>query len=234
MILNLTGVFLMKSLLLIFSLVFSVTIFSAHHEEAEHTYAFAYNSTFSIPAGSQPQRVERQVLDNLATLEENGYYNCGLLRHQFGGERAYYSYCYFDSWEHFAEINDSNSAAAREPVQLYGDHTDHLVAILERHANKRTPYVLRATYTFGPFLTANEMRDRARILFDAYNRAFEGCVLAEHAWGPELAWYFYCGYDSYADFAKKVKTLEEIHESELADAKTDIRNHSDDLMVRVK
>ncbi|MBE19816.1 MAG: hypothetical protein CMD69_02735 [Gammaproteobacteria bacterium] len=230
----------MKKLLTVLLLISSFSVFSAHHEEAEttekeHTYAFAYNSTFSIPAGSQPQRVEKQVLDNLATLEENGYYNCGLLRHQFGGERAYYSYCYFDSWEHFGEINDSNSAAAREPVQLYGDHTDHLVAILERNmSSKRTPYVLRATYTFGPFLTANEMRDRARLLFDAYNRAFEGCVLAEHAWGPELAWYFYCGYDSYADFAKKSSVLMEIHESELADAKTDIRNHSDDLMVRVK
>ena len=229
----------MKKLLPVLMLIISASAFSAHHEkeespEAERTYSFAYNSTYTIPAGSQPQRIERLVLDNLATLEENGYYNCGLLRHQFGGERAYYSYCYFDSWEHFGEINDTNSPVAREPAQLYGDHTDHLVAILESNSNKRSPYVLRATYTFGPFLTSNEMRDRARMLFDAYNRAFEGCVLAEHAWGPELAWYFYCGYDSYADFAKKSTVLMEIHESELADAKTDIRNHSDDLMVRIK
>ena len=123
----------MKKLLSILMLIGSVSAFSAHHEkeessDSEHTYGFAYNSTYTIPAGSQPQRVERLVLDNLAALEENGYYNCGLLRHQFGGERAYYSYCYFDSWEHFGEINDSNSPAAREPTQLYGDHTDHLVA----------------------------------------------------------------------------------------------------------
>ena len=84
----------MKNLLFIFSLVFSVAIFSAHHEEdkqteSENGFNFAYTSSYTIPAGSQPQRIERLVLDNLATLEENGYYNCGLLRHQFGGERAY-------------------------------------------------------------------------------------------------------------------------------------------------
>ena len=72
------------------------------------------------------------------------------------------------------------------------------------------------------------------MLFDAYNEAFEGCVMAEHAWGPEMAWYFYCGYESYTDFAKKSSALGDLYESGLADAKTDIRNHSDDLMVRIK
>ena len=236
---NYSGGIQMKNFLTILILGLSTTIFAAHHEEtdspeSEHEYNFAYNSTYTIPAGSQPQRVERSILENLATLEENGYYNCGLLRHQFGGERAYYSYCYFDSWEQFGEINDSNAPAAREPNQLYGDHSDHLVTIVERNIMKRTPYVLRATYSFGPFLTINEMRDRAKMLFDAYNEAFEGCVLAEHAWGPENAWYFYCGYESYTDFAKKSSALGDLFESGLADAKTDIRNHSDDLMVRIK
>ena len=229
----------MKKVLPILILIFSASMFSAHHEkgeksDSEHTYSFAYTSTYTIPAGSQPQRIERSVLDNLATLEQNGYYNCGLLRHQYGAERAYYSYCYFDSWEHFSEINDVNAPVAREPNQLYGDHSDNLIAVVERNLTKRTPYVLRATYTFGPFLTANEMRDRAKLLFDAYNESFGGCNLAEHAWGSELAWYFYCGYESYADFANKTNSLGELFESGLADAKTDIRNHSDDLMVRIK
>jgi len=229
----------MKNLLFIFSLVFSVAIFSAHHEEdkqtqSENGFNFAYTSSYTIPAGSQPQRIERSILENLATLEQNGYYNCGLLRHQFGAERAYYSYCYFDSWEQFGEINDTNAPLVREPNQLYGDHSDNLIAVVERNLTKRTPYVLRATYTFGPFLTVNEMRDRAKLLFDAYNEAFGGCNLGEHAWGSELAWYFYCGYESYADFAKKGNKLSGLIESGLADAKTDVRNHSDDLMVRIK
>ena len=41
--------------------------------------------------------------------------------------------------------------------------------------------------------------------------------MAEHMWGPELTWNFYCGYDSYADWAKKVEVLSVIHEEELAD-----------------
>jgi len=45
---------------------------------------------------------------------------------------------------------------------------------------------------------------------------------------------FYCGYDSYADWATKVEALSAIHEEELADVKLDILDHSDHLMVRVK
>ena len=229
----------MKNLLLFVGLMCSALIFAAHHEEADskdsdHQFNFVYTSDYTIPAGGLAKNVEKIALQNLATLEENGYYNCGLLRHQFGGDRAYYSYCYFDSWEQFGKINDANSPAAYEPKQVYGDHSDHLIAVVERNLTKRTAYVLKATYSFGPFLTANEMRNRAKTLFNAYDEAFEGCNLAEHAWGPELAWYFYCGYDSYADFAKKSNALAEIHESKLADQKLDIRNHSDDLMIRVR
>tara|TARA_B100000809_G_scaffold153315_1_gene150669 strand:- start:10 stop:699 length:690 start_codon:yes stop_codon:yes gene_type:complete len=229
----------MKNLLLLVGLMCSALIFAAHHEEADskdsdHQFNFVYTSDYTIPAGGLAKNVEKIALQNLATLEENGYYNCGLLRHQFGGDRAYYSYCYFDSWEQFGKINDANSPAAYEPKQVYGDHSDHLIAVVERNLTKRTAYVLKATYSFGPFLTANEMRNRAKTLFNAYDEAFGGCNLAEHAWGPELAWYFYCGYDSYADFAKKSNALAEIHESKLADQKLDIRNHSDDLMIRVR
>ena len=229
----------MKNLLLFVYLMCCTSIFAAHHEEADsndldHQFNFVYTADYTIPAGGLAKNVEKIALQNLATLEENGYYNCGLLRHQFGGDRAYYSYCYFDSWEQFGKINDANSPATYEPKQVYGDHSDHLIAVVERNLTKRTPYVLRATYSFGPFLTANEMRNRAKTLFNAYDEAFGGCNLAEHVWGPELAWYFYCGYDSYADFAKKSNALAEIHESKLADQKLDIRNHSDDLMIRVR
>ena len=98
---NYSGGIQMKNFLTILILGLSTTLFAAHHEEtdspeSEHQYNFAYNSTYTIPAGSQPQRIERSILENLSTLEENGYYNRGLLRHQFGGERAYYSYCYFE------------------------------------------------------------------------------------------------------------------------------------------
>jgi hypothetical protein len=53
-------------------------------------------------------------------------------------------------------------------------------------------------------------------------------------WGPELTWNFYCGYDSYADWGKKVEVLSAIHEKELADMKLDVMDHSDHLMTRVQ
>ena len=58
--------------------------------------------------------------------------------------------------------------------------------------------------------------------------------MTEHFWGPEQTWNFYCGYDSYADFGKKVDALSKIHEEELADLKLDILEHSDHLMQRVE
>jgi hypothetical protein len=58
--------------------------------------------------------------------------------------------------------------------------------------------------------------------------------MMEHFWGPELAWQIVCGYDSYADFAKKVAVLGKIHEEELADLKLDVLNHSDNLLTRVE
>ena len=58
--------------------------------------------------------------------------------------------------------------------------------------------------------------------------------MAEHMWGPELTWNFYCGYDSYADWGKKVEVLSAIHEKELADMKLDVMDHSDHLMTRVQ
>jgi len=227
----------MKHIFILTSLLLTSVLFAGHHESGEskdHTYGFVYTSDYTIPSGEFAQNVEQSILDNLEILEGNGYYNCGLLRHQFGGERGYYSYCYFDDWDHFAKINDSLTPQADEPRQVYGDHSDHLIAINERNLTERTPYILRAEYTFGPFLTVNEMRERAQTLFDAYSSAFGGCNLAEHAWGPDMAWYFYCGYESYADFAKKSAKLMDSFENGLADMKLDVRNHSDDLLVRIK
>ena len=91
-----------------------------------------------------------------------------------------------------------------------------------RNLTKQTPYVLEAKYSFGPYLTDNEREPMPRKLFDAYDKAFGGCNMAEHMWGPELTWNFYCGYDNYADWGKKVEVLSAIHEKELADMKLDV------------
>ena len=230
----------MNKFLLVIPLIFSFAAFSAHHENGDHSdvkmmeHNFAYLSSYTMPAGSNADRIAKSLLENVNTLEEDGYNVCGLLRHQFGGDRAFYSYCYFDSWEQFAKINDSNEPVTREPKQIYGDHTDNIVAMVEKNLTKATPHVLMATYTFGPYLTDNEKRANAKTIFNAYDSAFGGCNLMEHFWGPEQAWYFVCGYENYADFANKVGVLSGIHETELADLKLDVMDHSDDLMIRVK
>jgi hypothetical protein len=233
----------MKKIFILLPLIsLSFFAFSAHHENGEATHEtkkmehnLAYLSSYTMPAGSNADKIAKSLLENVKSLEEDGYNVCGLLRHQFGGDRAFYTYCYFNSWEQFAEINDNaDEPLTREPKQLYGDHSDNLLAMVEKNLRKKTPYVLMATYSFGPYLTDNEKRANARKIFGAYDTAFGGCNLMEHILGPEQAWYFVCGYDSYADFAKKVKVIGDIHESELADVKLDVLEHSDDLMVRVE
>jgi hypothetical protein len=228
----------MKHLLSLCVFAFSFGINAAHHEEAEksvdmHENNFVYISTYTQPAGGNPETLKRSLQKNIATLEKNGYNSCGMLRHQFGGDRSFLTYCYFDDWDQFAEINDNNEPIAGGSRQLFGDHTDKLAAVVVRNLTKRTPYVLEAKYSFGPYLTNNERRANAKILFDAYDKAFGGCNMTEHFWGPELTWNFYCGYDSYADWGKKVDALSIIHEEEIADLKLDVKDHSDHLMVRV-
>jgi hypothetical protein len=230
----------MKNIFSVLAFALCMSLYAGHHEEGEeagvmHENNFVYISTYTQPAGGNPERLKKSLLANLDALEKNGYNSCGILRHQFGGGRSFLTYCYFDSWEQFAAINDSNDPiAGGNQRQLFGDHTDKLAAVMVRNLTKPTPYVLEAKYSFGPYLTDNERRVNARKLFDAYDKAFGGCNMAEHMWGPELTWNFYCGYDSYADWGKKVEVLSAIHEKELADAKLDVMDHSDHLMTRVQ
>ena len=215
----------------------SVSLFlsSGHHEnenQMEKKYAnnFAYLSTYTMPAGSNPATLSRSLLNNVKDLKKQGYNNCGLLRHAFGGDRAFYSYCYFDSWEQFAEINDnSNNSDVR---QLYGDHEDRLVSVDKKNL-KPSQYIVMATYSFGPYLTIEERAKHANTIFEVYDQAFGGCNMMSHVWGPGLEWQIVCGFQNYADFAVKQKVLGPLV-TELSQQKLDILSHSDDIMVRVQ
>ena len=212
----------------------SIFVSSNHHEEAvktsmSHENNFAYLSTYTMPAGSNPATLAKSLLKNVEDLKKEGYNNCGLLRHAFGGDRAFYSYCYFDSWEQFAEINDNVDNA--DVRQLYGDHEDRLVAVDEKNLGP-SKYLVMANYSFGPYLTMVEKAERAKKLFDVYDQGFGGCNMMSHVWGPGLEWQIVCGFDSYADFAKKNAALAPLIQP-LMTQKLDILNHSDDIMVRV-
>ena len=108
----------MKSIFQILAIAFSLSLYSAHHEDDKnnmvtHENNFVYISTYTQPAGGNPERLKKSLLSNLDTLEENGYNSCGMLRHQFGGGRSFLTYCYFDSWAQFASINDSKDPIPR-------------------------------------------------------------------------------------------------------------------------
>ena len=77
-----------------------------------------------------------------------------------------------------------------------------------------------------------ERAERAKKLFDVYDQGFGGCNMMSHVWGPGLEWQIVCGFDSYADFAKKNAALAPLIEP-LTTQKLDILNHSDDIMIRV-
>ena len=93
-----------------------IPLLAVHHEGEGHSMKdknnFAYLSTYVIPDNTNPKKLEKSLLGNVETLEANGYNVCGLLRHQFGAERGFYTYCYFDDFEQFAEINDNQDPQA--------------------------------------------------------------------------------------------------------------------------
>ncbi|MDG1135398.1 MAG: hypothetical protein P8N48_00675, partial [Bacteroidales bacterium] len=65
-------------------------------------------------------------------------------------------------------------------------------------------------------------------------RAFGGCDLYFHSWGPELAHYISCGFDNFSDFGKKHTAINKILEKELSTADLDLLEHSDDLLTLVQ
>ena len=86
---------------------------------------------------------------------------------------------------------------------------------------------------FAPHLNHVEMQAKAEEFYSAYDEGFGGCNRYEHAWGPELAFYATCGFESYADFAAGVNKVMKIFEGRLATANLNILNHRDDILVKV-
>ncbi|MEK9650447.1 MAG: hypothetical protein VW146_05815 [Gammaproteobacteria bacterium] len=224
----------MKKLFLSIFMVSATLVFAAHHEESQPVKAsnFAVLSSYTIAAGTNPEKLQKELLAYIAEEEARGFNACGLLRHQFGGDRAFYTYCLFEDYNHLAEIMDNTSANANEK-QTYSTHTDNIVAFNHRNLTKQTKYTLFVTSTFGPYLTFGERRERAETFFGFYEAAFGGCNMMEHAWGTAPAFYFVCGFDSYAEFADAGNRIGTIF-AELDATKLDLLDHSDDIMIRVE
>lgn len=224
----------MKKLCLSMLLLSAISIYAGHHEEAKAMKEsnFAVLSSYTIAAGTNPNKLEKELLEYIANEEARGFNTCGLLRHQFGGDRAFYTYCHFEDYNHLAEIMDSTDAATANAKQTYSTHTDNIVSFNVRNLTKLTKYVMFSTTTFGPYLTANERKARAMEYFDYYDKGFGGCNMMEHGWGPEMAFYFVCGFDNYKELAAAMDNIGS-RIDELYNAKLDILDHSDDIMIRV-
>ena len=227
----------MKFLTFPLLILMSTNFFAAHHEKDEKTVSNEYVllSTYEISSGQNPADLEKELINLQKTQLENGYNDCGVYRHHFGGQRAFYTFCLFDDLNHFAKIMDKTlSATQSTSPQSYSAHTDNIVKVLERNATKIHPFLLLSKFEWGPYLTGSGQIESANKLFSAYKRSFGECNLSQHRFGPEMAVYITCGFKDYADFAVKATSLDEIWSKELMDEKLDIRNHSDDLLILVE
>ena len=225
----------MKNILITFLLCLSFFAFSEHHEEEEKgSNNYQLISTYEIANGQNPDMLSKWLQNYQKDQESYGYNNCGIYQHQFGGIRAFYTYCNFDNFDQFAEImkksDKDNNTSAR---QNFASHTDNFVSVIKRNITEAPNYLLYSKFIFGSYLSANEKRDRANTLFNLFQESFESCNLSQHRFGPEMAFYISCGFKDYSDFAKKEKIQSKINKKNLLDVKLDIKDHSDDILVLI-
>ena len=80
----------MKNLLLLILVSFSMNVFAGGHEEAKPAEnTFMLLSTYEIAAGQNPAELEKELVQLTLDQEEDGYNDCGLYRHWYGGERFF-------------------------------------------------------------------------------------------------------------------------------------------------
>jgi len=226
--------FITRTITTLISLCFAAFAFADDHADAPKALPMALWSTYEIPAGAKPSEIEASLKEYLLREEKRGFNNCAMYKHEFGSPRAFYTTCTFDDIDHFARIMDgSPSVASPDEVQLFGSHMDHMVMTTQQNMTKAPQYVLIAATTFAPELSNAEMQEKAGEFYSAYDDGFGACNRYEHAWGPELAFYATCGFESYAEFAAGVNKVMKIFESRLATADLNILSHRDDILVKV-
>jgi hypothetical protein len=227
----------MRNTLLLSLFILSSNVFADGHEQTEAMQNnYMLLSTYEISAGQNPAELEKELVQLQKDQEVDGYNDCGLYRHWYGGERAFYAYCFFTDFDQLDAIH--KAAEANEDrmgiTQNYSSHTDHILELQQANLKEAPANLVWMHWEFGPYLTHAERQDRANLLFDAFNRAFGGCNLYVHSWGPSMGHYMDCGFEDFADFGTKHKAINKILEEELATADLDLLSHSDDLMTLVQ
>lgn len=205
-----------------------------HEAAATDSNHYVLHSVYEIAYGQNPDALEKDLITYQKNQEELGFNNCGLYKHEYGSQRAFYSFCYFNDFDQFGAImKKAEAAGTGSGIQNFASHTDNILEVQQRNLKASPTRVVYMTWRFGPYLTLAERQARADQLFDVFSRGFGDCNLYHHAWGSELAHYISCGFKDYADFGKKYGAVNKILADEMMDAKLDILEHSDEIVVKI-
>ena len=129
----------MRNILIMALIMYSSNIFSAHHEEtnlSDNNHMLL--STYEIAPGQNPADLEKELASLQIQQEEDGYNDCGLYRHWYGGQRAFYAYCFFKDFEQLDAIHKTAEANEdrMEITQNYSSHTDHILDVQKLNMGK--------------------------------------------------------------------------------------------------
>ena len=122
----------MRNTLLLSLFVLSSNLFADGHEQTQTIQnSYMLLSTYEISAGQNPAELEKELVQLQKDQEVDGYNDCGLYRHWYGGERAFYAYCFFTDFDQLDAIH--KAAEANEDrmgiTQNYSSHTDHILEV---------------------------------------------------------------------------------------------------------
>ncbi len=201
------------------------------HGEADSN-AYVLHSEYEIATGQDPATLSAELVEYQKNQEAYGFNNCGVYQHQFGTQRGFYTFCYFNDFDQLDAILKKSASSAAGP-QSFADHSDNILEVQQRNLTISPEYIAYMRWDFDASLTLAERQQRADKLFDMFNTGFGGCNLYHHAWGGEMAHYMACGYTDYSDFGKKFNAVNTVLAERFMDAKLDIRTHSDELLIRV-
>ncbi|MBT3427050.1 MAG: hypothetical protein HOL98_07585 [Gammaproteobacteria bacterium] len=222
------------------SVVFAVLSWSwqswaNHHEEVvADSNHYVLHSIYEIAYGQDPDTLEAELVTYQKGQEALGFNNCGLYKHEYGSQRAFYTFCYFNDFDQFGAImKKAEAAGTGTGAQNFATHSDNILEVQQRNLKASPDRVAYMTWRFGPYLSLADRQARADQLFDVFSRAFGECNLYHHAWGSDLGHYMSCGFKDYTDFGKKYNAVNKILSDELMDAKLDILEHSDELLIKI-
>jgi len=223
-----------KLLILNLSFIFSFFAVADEIDSSDlEPKGYVLMSTYEMAYGSKYKDLEKNLIEETKAGVKDGYDACSLYRHVQGSQRAFYMICSFKTMNQFAKIMDVERDYSNEK-QLFGSHTDHILARVKTELDSPPPFVMFAKWRPGPNLSMSGFSERMTAFQKAFSKSFGSCNEYIHSWGPEYAGYLACGFNNWSDFAKATAAADEnVVEAISSFPVTGIVSHSDELLVRV-